>query len=127
MVKFLILIGILFLTVLVVAVTRPLIFEQIVPTVLGWEGDEAMPTDRVAPDEIPEISTPAPTATASPTVPPATSTPPPTATLQVYLVQPGDTLTRIADRFGVSMETLIDANNLANPNQLLPGDRLIIP
>jgi LysM repeat protein len=42
-------------------------------------------------------------------------------------VQPGDNLTRIARQFGVSVEALIAANGLANPDRLRPGDVLIIP
>lgn len=45
----------------------------------------------------------------------------------VYVVQPGDTLWSIAQRFGISQEDLITANNITNPNLLKPGDELIIP
>jgi murein DD-endopeptidase MepM/ murein hydrolase activator NlpD len=45
----------------------------------------------------------------------------------IYIVQPGDTLSAIARRFGVSQETLVQANNIVNPAQLFPGDALVIP
>jgi len=32
-----------------------------------------------------------------------------------YTVQPGDTLTRIAARFGTTVEALAEANHLVNP------------
>jgi LysM repeat protein len=45
----------------------------------------------------------------------------------IYVVQPGDTLSAIAARFGVSVQALITANNLANPNLIYVGQRLTIP
>ncbi len=44
-----------------------------------------------------------------------------------YVVQAGDTLGIIAQRFGVTIEALIAANDLANPNLLEVGQTLIIP
>ena len=43
-----------------------------------------------------------------------------------YTVQPGDTLTRIAARFGVSVSELVNLNNLANPNALEVGQVLTL-
>jgi murein DD-endopeptidase MepM/ murein hydrolase activator NlpD len=45
----------------------------------------------------------------------------------IYVVQRGDTLTSIAQMFGVSLDDLIRVNQLQNPNYLAVGDRLIIP
>jgi murein DD-endopeptidase MepM/ murein hydrolase activator NlpD len=45
----------------------------------------------------------------------------------VYIVQPGDSLTSIAFRFGVSADELIQVNGLTDPNQLKAGDSLVIP
>lgn len=45
----------------------------------------------------------------------------------VYVVQSGDTLNVIAVRFGVSVDELIRANNLENPNMLAAGQELVIP
>jgi murein DD-endopeptidase MepM/ murein hydrolase activator NlpD len=44
-----------------------------------------------------------------------------------YIVQSGDTLYSIAVRFGISLLSLTDANNITDPNQLYPGQELIIP
>ncbi|MGQ9572803.1 MAG: LysM peptidoglycan-binding domain-containing protein [Dehalococcoidia bacterium] len=73
-----------------------------------------------------------PTATASPsasatprTTPEAT--PSPTPIRGTYEVQRGDTLSEIADRFGVDMETLAEANDIADPDLIHPGQVLIIP
>jgi len=45
----------------------------------------------------------------------------------IYIVQSGDTLNLIAQKFGVPVRDLIKANNLANPDSLAEGERLIIP
>ena len=45
----------------------------------------------------------------------------------VYVVQPGDTLFSIALRFGITVDDLIDANQLSDPNQLTAGMELTIP
>ncbi len=45
----------------------------------------------------------------------------------VYIVQPGDTLSSIAERFRLSPQSIIDANGLTNPNFLQVGQRLILP
>ena len=44
-----------------------------------------------------------------------------------YRVQPGDSLSQLADRFQVSTEELIVHNNLVNPNQLQVGQSLEVP
>jgi len=44
-----------------------------------------------------------------------------------YVVQAGDTLFKIAQRFNVNPAALIAANNLTNPNLIFVGQRLIIP
>ncbi|MDW8098572.1 MAG: LysM domain-containing protein [Anaerolineae bacterium] len=62
---------------------------------------------------VPSVDTPASTA----------ATPP---TPFFYEVQPGDTLWLIARRFNMDMETLIQVNELKNPDLLQPGQRLLI-
>lgn len=44
-----------------------------------------------------------------------------------YIVQSGDTLSLIAQRFGVPVNELISANNLSDPNAIAVGMPLIIP
>lgn len=44
-----------------------------------------------------------------------------------YLVQPGDSLSRIAARFHVSVRQLVDANDLVDPNHIVVGSRLLVP
>lgn len=45
----------------------------------------------------------------------------------VYIVQAGDTLSAIAARFNVSSAELMNANGIANPDQLAVGQQLLIP
>ena len=45
----------------------------------------------------------------------------------VYIVQKGDTLTKIAIEFGITLDALIQANNITDPNAITVGARLIIP
>ncbi len=66
----------------------------------------------------------------APTPVPPTSAPGPTATpaqARTYRVQPGDTLYRIALRFGVSMRGLQQANGITDPNRIFWGQVLTIP
>ena len=49
------------------------------------------------------------------------------ATGPIYVVSPGDSLLEIASRFDVLYQDLMIANNISDPNQLFPGDQLIIP
>jgi LysM repeat protein len=44
-----------------------------------------------------------------------------------YIVQPGDTLYRISQRFGISQDALMRANGITNPNTIYVGQKLIIP
>jgi len=44
-----------------------------------------------------------------------------------YIVQPGDTLNSIAGRFGVSLNDLINANHIPDPNNISTGQPLVIP
>ncbi|MGD0005150.1 MAG: peptidoglycan DD-metalloendopeptidase family protein [Anaerolineaceae bacterium] len=45
----------------------------------------------------------------------------------VYIVQNGDTLTQIAIEFGITLNALIEANNINDPNAITVGTSLIIP
>lgn len=59
-----------------------------------------------------------------------TATPAPTGTRTTairYKVQPGDNLTLIAQRFGVTVEAIVAANGLRDPERLQAGQELIIP
>lgn len=47
-------------------------------------------------------------------------------TRKTYQVKPGDSLYRIAILFNTSWKKIADDNNLANPNLIYPGQKLII-
>jgi LysM repeat protein len=59
------------------------------------------------------------------TTPPPTPTPPPATT--TYVVQPGDTLGKIAQQFGKTVAELTALNNISNPNLIYAGQVLLIP
>jgi len=44
-----------------------------------------------------------------------------------YTVKPGDTISAIAQQYGVTTLAIIEANGLANPNFIVSGQELIIP
>lgn len=46
--------------------------------------------------------------------------------ISIYVVRPGDTLSEIADMFGVSINTILWANNLKSARDVHPGDTLVI-
>lgn len=45
----------------------------------------------------------------------------------IYVVRPGDTLSSIANRFNTTVDVIVRANNIEDPNVIYPGQRLIIP
>lgn len=64
------------------------------------------------------------TMTISPTLSPTSTLSPDNIT---YTVRAGDTLFRIAQQFGVTVNAIAQVNQLANPNNLRIGQTLIIP
>ncbi len=94
-------------------------------------------TPTATPTRRPPSPTPTVQATATSTATRVTSTPTstptptratPTPVQQVtYVVQPGDTLSEIAVRFGVTLAALIEANDISDPTLIRPGLVLIIP
>ncbi|MCC6177758.1 MAG: LysM peptidoglycan-binding domain-containing protein [Chloroflexi bacterium] len=81
------------------------------------------------------LSTAPSSTVAAPTAPPATPVPTGqgaiTTEIRVlepnYTVAPGDTLAKIARRYGTTIEALASINNLENRNSLSVGQKLIIP
>ncbi|MDX1616251.1 MAG: LysM peptidoglycan-binding domain-containing protein [Candidatus Promineifilaceae bacterium] len=47
--------------------------------------------------------------------------------LQTHIIQPGETLNSIAAAYGITVEELVRANELPNPNIIYVGQMLIIP
>ncbi|HEU5432483.1 MAG TPA: LysM domain-containing protein [Thermomicrobiales bacterium] len=78
------------------------------------------------------VAQPAPTPPPAPELVIVTVTPgvPPTPTIAVaqrYVVQQGDTLSGIAERFGVTEDAIMRANKLADRNRVEVGQTLLIP
>lgn len=80
--------------------------EQVVPTVRARQPGEAV---------------------LSPTPDPPRILPTPRLDEEQYVVQPNDTLGIIAQRYGVSLQKLIEANTIPNPDVLEVGQALTIP
>jgi len=57
----------------------------------------------------------------------AEGAPTPTPEPMYYTIQPGDTLTAIALRFGVDVIRIIEANNLLDSDNLIVGSTILIP
>lgn len=55
-----------------------------------------------------------------------TTTPPPTRSSN-YIVQPGDTLSLIAQRFNTTVAAIAQANGIVNPNVIRVGQSLAVP
>lgn len=45
----------------------------------------------------------------------------------IYIVQPGDWLSRIAIRYGTTWEELQEMNDIKNANLIFPGQKLVVP
>ena len=92
-----------------------------------------MPSPSATPSAIP-TPTPSPTPSRSPTqsaaptaAPTVTPTAPPPSPQETYVVQQGDTLAAIAQRFGTTVSALQAANGIENPDQIVIGQVLVIP
>jgi LysM repeat protein len=92
---------------------------QTAPPASAANAPPAAPSPTTVPPSTP------PTATAP--TPSAGTTANPTPALRTYRVQPGDTLSAIAARFGTTVKALVDLNDIANASQLSVGQVLLIP
>lgn len=81
-------------------------------------GSEATPTQDQS--DVLVIVTPTPGT-------PLPRTPTPLPSEQTYVVRPGDSLSAIANRFGVTEDAIQRANNLTDPNAIYAGQELTIP
>ncbi|MDX1994858.1 MAG: LysM peptidoglycan-binding domain-containing protein [bacterium] len=53
--------------------------------------------------------------------------PPPASNVTIHVVQRGENLTAIAERYGLTVEELARFNGITNPSALVVGQRLLIP
>ena len=97
------------------------------PSVSASPTASATPKPTTTATPKPTVSaTPTPTASPRPTVSP-TPSPTPTVKPTTYTVVSGDTLTRIATRFGVTLTALMTANKITDANNIRIGQVLQIP
>lgn len=45
----------------------------------------------------------------------------------IYTVQSGDSLNRIAQRYGITVPSILNLNNIPNPDVIFPGTKLLLP
>jgi LysM repeat protein len=77
------------------------------------------------PTAMPMVASPlGATPTGAPSATPGSA---PSATPRIYIVKPGDVLGSIAVTLSVDMQSLIEINNIQDPDSLAPGDKLILP
>ena len=128
--NFLILIMVCAAALLLVACVRPIPGRETPQPVespaapvatLPPEGGPIVPE---TPPETASTATPVAEVPAATPVPAATATP---AGEQIHTVQPGDTLFKISQQYGVPVAEIMAANNLSNPNYITVGEQLIIP
>ncbi len=98
---------------------------------LGFGGQSsAPPTPGAAPGQLPNpaaISSPLPVVSPSPSPSPDSGLAP-APSGRIHVVEAGDTLNRIAQRYGVTVEAIMQANNFTDRNRILRiGERLVIP
>lgn len=60
-------------------------------------------------------------------IPGVTATPQPAAQGRKHVVQPGETMYGVAVQYGVTVQAIMQANGLTDPNYLRVGQELIIP
>src|SRR5215204_6428384 len=89
-------------------------------------GAVATPTPGGPPSSTPQVRvelTPVP----SPTAAPPTNTAGPAGQSTKYTIKAGDNLSSIALQFGITVDDIVKANNIEDPNQIYEGQELIIP
>lgn len=155
MVKFILLVLVSLGVVLVMRVSRPYVFEKLVPSILGLDQQQTALPQSVDEPAIPpaeeahdgetedaypypaEADSPPGTADESVNLPlieggdgegeQAGDAPEAAESERTHIVQPGESLINIAQRYGVTAEQLAAANNILNPNQITIGQTLQIP
>ncbi|MCC7353060.1 MAG: LysM peptidoglycan-binding domain-containing protein [Anaerolineae bacterium] len=111
------------LVLLPTATSRPPVTVTMTVSITGTTLPGGTITATLRPTGTASVTT---TGTVQPQTPEAAATGPRTTPIK-YKVQPGDNLTLIAARFGVTVEAIIAANNLRNPERLQVDQELIIP
>jgi LysM repeat protein len=102
----------------IVACSNPLADDQATPGSFGTTDATATPSVAAMP-----IVTPTPFVASQPT---ETGSAPPGEVPATYIVAEGDTLYSIAVRYGLDIATLVELNQLSDPNDIFVGQELIL-
>ncbi|MGI8704101.1 MAG: LysM peptidoglycan-binding domain-containing protein [Candidatus Limnocylindrales bacterium] len=73
------------------------------------------------------VETPSPSPEAPSESPSEAVSPSPSGSQTIHVVAAGEFLSQIAQKYGVSLQALIDANDIQNPDLVEVGQRLVIP
>lgn len=155
-IRFGILVLVLLGAVLVVALSRPFVANRVVPAFLGSQenhqvslpimedSNEVTPAEETGESEAAEgevsgevvegegetaVDETAPSteeATDS-TDTDGTVAEPESANALTHTIQRGESLFVIAQRYNITIEQIVEANNISNPNRIAVGDELVIP
>ncbi|MBW3603754.1 MAG: LysM peptidoglycan-binding domain-containing protein [Actinobacteria bacterium] len=88
-------------------------------------GDESTPESSAAPSE--EASAPAVAESSEASEPQDSGGGDGAGEEQTYVVESGDTLSAIAQRFDTTVEAIVEANDIADPDAIDIGDEFLIP
>ncbi len=97
--------------------TQPV--QQTQPAQPTPQAQQTQPTPQAQPAKTEQAPPPTPTTIPGPAAAPSAPV--------KYTVAPGDTLWDISQRHGTSVQSIADANKIANPNLIHAGQELIIP
>jgi hypothetical protein len=147
--KFGLLAIVLLFTVLIIALLRPYIFNTIIPAVLGEgqpvaplvlneteaeaikpaAGEEPVDEGKQGEEDLVDTAVSTPEATEEAAPEPVNPEDFPTAVpaTQTHTVQVGENLTTIAQRYGTTVQALVAANQISNPDRVNAGTILTIP
>jgi LysM repeat protein len=125
-IKFGVLVAILLGIVLLLALIQPILFERIVPAVLGVDLPRAELSDpEVISPKLPPVEEEPIAIEAEPEVGLGGSQV--TESQFQHTVKAGESLEDIADSYGVSVQAIGAANRIVNPLQISTGTVLVIP
>jgi LysM repeat protein len=105
---------------------RHFLFVLLISVLVACRAPANDQAQRSSPTPAPPATLPLPTASPTPLLA-STEITFPTSTPVTYVIAPNDTLIAIAQKFGVTLEALRQANPGLNPNALPVGATLIIP
>jgi LysM repeat protein len=92
----------------------------------GTEGETTTPGGGETPTA-PEAGTTPEAGDTSPALPSEPQTPAESGDTVWHIVQPGETLSSIAQRYGTTSQAIAQANGITNPSQIYQGQKLKIP